>query len=333
MANAYFYRYIVLKSGVSGGIFSMENRKGKIKLQIDARTNEKTEGPLKLALFTKDGVVSKFTLRGLHDTLYVNKLQLDKDLGKYIAAAVIDEGKNGKILLRGENQRFDWAGAISTLQREQAVQAAVVEPKAMLNQQTQSRAEPAEPATGQMQAAFPEATEVGVRPAEEPATEEVEAEDEMEPIALPITEEEASLSEVMEKEVVVTGFTQENETEKVVELETKRDEARDFEQTYEKKETAAEESMAEPPVKEAIGQENEFEGFQKRWPGSEWRKVYYPGTRDKYYLVGKIYENGVHVKDCYAVSGMRGNRRSRGDAYFENKGQGYWLMFQEVDRL
>ncbi|MGI6168495.1 MAG: hypothetical protein ACOYI4_02100 [Christensenellales bacterium] len=74
--------------------------------------------------------------------------------------------------------------------------------------------------------------------------------------------------------------------------------------------------------------DDEYDIFIKKWPQSRWKKVYYPGTAERYYILGEIYERETLKARCYAVPGYPVGNIGRGETYIEENGKGYWLIFQ-----
>jgi hypothetical protein len=56
--------------------------------------------------------------------------------------------------------------------------------------------------------------------------------------------------------------------------------------------------------------------------------VYYPGSRERYYITGEIYDGDHELKaHCYAVPGYPTGGGMKNEAYLEDGGTGYWLLF------
>jgi hypothetical protein len=294
MASLYYNRYIVLKGNAGGGTLALEQKGNRIKIGVNVK-GVNGGGRLKLLLFQKPQSFIALPVSKEQDTLNLSAGQIDGDMKEFLGFAVCKENKEWEFLLKGETKAFDWALA------RQAVELKLKKRETQ-EESGQPRGDIGEITTPQNARGAIEVDAEGVKNEEGAKNEEPKA-------AKEAGKAEEEAGDETQKQKDTAGKTES-----------------DMMQGTKEKPQLSEEQ--EPDKASGHPQQEEYEIFIKKWPQSKWRRVYYPGAAERYYILGEIYERETLKARCYAVPGCPVGNIGRGETYIEENGRGYWLIFQ-----
>jgi hypothetical protein len=326
MASSYMLKYIVLKGSEGGGLLSLETQQQKVKIVLDAELKNRSEKSYLITLFAPKGEKTSFQINSLKETIYATSTQFMNDVTKYVAAVITSIGKEG-ILMKGQCAAFEWGIVLPAMQltmKEERVQTRtksvkVSDPKTLSKSESMAAdvltSKDADDSTKKVE----KDSEDCDHQAEQDHNEwELLTKEEESIRVIDLTSEEQACDQPEQDDLIFESAKISEELIAEPVEDKKKQKIFNLEET----------SACAPKLVQKEHAQEPFAVFQKKWPNSKWEIVYYPGSQERYYITGEIYDDDHELKaHCYAVPGYPTGGGMKNEAYLEDGGKGYWLLF------